>query len=94
MPESQDIDIDVQSAPYPPVPATVHLKTIAPRPVHQRVRRQPPAMWRVMLASAALIVAAPVGIAAADPAWNGADLAVLIVLAMFVAAFAPGKDRA
>lgn len=56
--------------------------------------RRPLAPWRFVLAATALIVAAPVGIAAAAPVWNGADLAVLIVLAMFVAAFTPGRDRA
>ena len=61
-----------------------------PRPI----TRTAPARWRVALVTVALIVAAPVGIAAAAPVYNGADVAVLIVLAMFVAAFTPGRDRA
>lgn len=58
-------------------------------------RRLPLAPWRFILAATAVLLAIPVGIAAAAPVWNGADLAVLMVLAMFVAAFAlPGKDIA
>lgn len=52
----------------------------------------PLAPWRLILIGVALITAPPVGIFAADPAWNGADLAVLIVLAIFASAFVlPGR---
>lgn len=52
----------------------------------------PLAPWRLMLIGVALITAAPVGIFAANPVWNGADLAVLIVLAIFASAFVlPGR---
>lgn len=50
------------------------------------------APWRWVLLLTALGLAMPCGIAAAAPVWNGADLAVLIILAIFVAAFTPGKD--
>ncbi|MGN7861487.1 hypothetical protein ACTJI8_12980 [Microbacterium sp. 22303] len=66
----------------------------APRAPRLRLRLPAVAPWRFALAATALIVAVPVGIAAAAPVWNGADLAVLIVLVMFVAAFIPGRNRA
>ncbi|KDA05548.1 hypothetical protein DC31_13730 [Microbacterium sp. CH12i] len=43
--------------------------------------------WRFVLVATAILLAIPCGIAAAAPVWNGADLAVLICLAIFVAAF-------
>ncbi|MFB7843597.1 hypothetical protein [Microbacterium sp. NPDC056052] len=66
--------------------------TVTPRTPSPVLRAVAP--WRIALFTVALIIAAPVGIAAAAPVWNGADLAVLIVLAMFVAAFIPGRNRA
>lgn len=51
------------------------------------------APWRFMLLALGLLLVVPCGIAAAAPVWNGADLAVLICLAIMVAAFTiPGKD--
>lgn len=56
-------------------------------------RAWPLAPWRFVLVATAILLAIPCGIAAAAPVINGGDLAVLICLAIFVAAFTlPGKD--
>lgn len=56
-------------------------------------RRWPLAPWRFVLVATAILLAIPCGIAAAAPEYNGGDLAALICLAIFVAAFTlPGKD--
>ncbi|GAB6857312.1 hypothetical protein JCM13591A_14170 [Microbacterium xylanilyticum] len=75
--------------------APITAAPLAP-PVPRAPRPQLPALapWRIALVASALIVAWPVGVAAAAPGWNGGDLAALIVLAMFVAAFIPGRNRA
>lgn len=52
----------------------------------------PLAPWRWVLLLVGLGLAITCGIPAAAPVWNGADLAVLISLAIFVAAFTPGRD--
>lgn len=58
-----------------------------------RRRTWPLAPWRFVLVATAILLAIPCGIAAAAPVWNGADLSILICLAIFVAAFTlPGKD--
>ena len=54
----------------------------------------PLAPWRFVLVVTALILAALCANPAANPVFNGADLAVLISLAIFAAAFSiPGKDQ-
>lgn len=51
--------------------------------------------WRFVLIAVSIIAAIPCGIAAAAPVWNGADLGVLICLAIFIAAFTiPSKEPA
>ncbi|WP_193596117.1 hypothetical protein [Microbacterium sp. YJN-G] len=58
-----------------------------------RVRRAPLAPWRFVLVATAIIVAALVAVPAANPVFNGADLGVLIALAIFIAAFTTsGRD--
>lgn len=79
-----------------PRPATSHVILNEPQrvqPTRRRWARWPIAPWRFVIATTAVLAAIPVGIAAAEPIINGADLAVFILLAAFVAAFTlPGKD--
>lgn len=60
-------------------PATSH---IANRPADRGLEP-----WRFVLVVTAILLAIPCGIAAAAPGWSGAELACLICLAIFVAAF-------
>ena len=87
----RQVSIPTDTLPAP-VPAREHVATLAPVPPMVRRARWPLAPWRVIVAGSALAVAAPVGVAAAAPAWNGADLAALFVLAAFVAAVIPGRN--
>lgn len=49
--------------------------------------------WRFVLVATAIGLAIPCGIAAAAPVGNGAELGVLICLAIFVAAFTIPSPR-
>lgn len=51
------------------------------------------APWRFLLLALGLLLVIPCGIAAAAPVWNGADLGVILCLAMFVAAWWPGREE-
>lgn len=54
----------------------------------------PLAPWRFVLVATAITLAGLVSVPAANPVFNGADLAVLFSLAVFAAAFIiPGKDQ-
>ena len=79
---------------FSPRPATTHLSvsTDTTRVVPERRGIWPLAPWRWVLLLTGLGLAITCGIPAADPVINGADLAVLISLAIFVAAFTPGRD--
>lgn len=76
---------------FVPRPATTHVRvltdTIPTVPQRRTVNVRSLAPWRFLLAVVAILLAIPCGIAAAAPVWNGADFAVLICLAIFVAAF-------
>jgi hypothetical protein len=78
---------------FSPRTASTHLSvtTDTTQIVPERPTIWPLAPWRWVLLLTAIGLAIPCGIAAAAPVWNGADLAVLIILAIFVAAFTPGK---
>ncbi|UUE19352.1 hypothetical protein [Microbacterium sp. J1-1] len=95
MPTAQDID---DTAPvvigFEPIPATAHVGVVPDdtRLVPERRGIWPLAPWRWVLLLTGIGLAATCGIPAAAPVWNGADLAVLISLAIFVAAFTPGRD--
>lgn len=93
MPQTQDTAATSPVVDFAPVPASSHVRLTDTTPIGP-VRRSifPLAPWRMVLIGTALITAVPCGIAAAAPAWNGADLACLIILGVFVAAFTPGKD--
>ncbi|WP_146008106.1 hypothetical protein [Microbacterium aurantiacum] len=96
MPEVQDTD-DIATAVndfFPPVTATTHIRvTTDTTPiVPQRRSIWPLAPWRWVLIVTAIGLSIPCGIAAAAPVWNGAELSILIILAIFVAAFTPGRD--
>lgn len=94
MPQTQDTAA-ATSAPvqFEPVPATSHVRVVTDTTPIIPARRSifPLAPWRMVVIGCALITAVPCGIAAAAPIWNGADLAVLIILGAFVAAFTPGR---
>lgn len=78
---------------FAPLAATAHLSsTDTTRVVPERSGIWPLAPWRWVLLLTGLGLAITCGVPAADPVWNGADLAVLISLAIFVAAFTPGRD--
>ncbi|MFD6699725.1 MULTISPECIES: hypothetical protein [unclassified Microbacterium] len=87
----QSITIPTDTLP-PAVPAREHVAAPAPIPPMVRRSRWPLAPWRVVIAGSAVAAGVPVGIVAAAPGWNGADLAALIVLAAFVAAVIPGRN--
>lgn len=96
MPQTQDIDDNVAPVDdFAPLSASEHLSVIvrtAPV-VPERTSIWPLAPWRMILLAVAIFIAIPCGIAAAaPPIFNGAELGCLISLAMFVAAFTPGKD--
>ena len=95
MPQSQDTADVENPGEFPARPATGHLSLITRTSpvVPERNSIWPLAPWRWVLLLTALGLAITCGIPAAAPVWNGADLAVLISLAMFVAAFTPGKDQ-
>ncbi|WP_136056305.1 hypothetical protein [Microbacterium sp. K24] len=95
MPQTQDSDENVAPlGDFAPRAADTHLSVIirtAPV-VPERSTIWPLAPWRMTLIAVAIFIAIPCGIAAAQPPINGAELGCLISLAMFVAAFTPGKD--
>ncbi|WP_146114330.1 hypothetical protein [Microbacterium sp. MYb72] len=94
MPTAQDTDdTAVMVGDFAPRPATTHLNATSDIPVvPERRSLLPLAPWRWVLLLTGLALAATCGIPAAAPVWNGADLGVLISLAIFVAAFTPGRD--
>lgn len=94
MPADQSTAENLNLAGLAPRPATTHVRVITDTtPIVPTRRRLPLAPWRFVLIATAILIAIPCGIAAAAPVWNGADLAVLICLAIFVAAFTiPGRD--
>lgn len=95
------VDQSTENAPnpveFPALPARRHLAEnvvdTSPLPVRGRTN-WPFEPWRFVLVATAVLLAVPCGIAAAAPVWNGGDLAVLMCLAMFAAAFAiPSKEN-
>lgn len=95
MPTDQSTDATAAAVnDLEPRPATAHLSvtTDTTRVIPERASIWPLAPWRWVLLLTGLGLAAVCGVPAADPVLNGADLAVLISLAIFVAAFTPGKD--
>ncbi len=92
MPESQSTAAAPDGVDVSPRPATSHVRVITDTNPVVPPRRRGIAPWRFVLAASAVLVAIPVGIYAAEPVWNGADLAVLIVLGMFVTAATPGRS--
>lgn len=95
MPQTQDTHDAPEALEIPePRPATTHVSVVtdSTRVVPERRSIWPLAPWRWVLLLTGLALAITCGIPAADPVWNGADLAVLISLAIFVAAFTPGRD--
>jgi len=94
MPHAQDTDdAAVMVGDFAPRPATTHLNATSDVPiVPERVGLWPLAPWRWVLLLTGLGLAVTCGIPAAAPAWNGADLGVFISLAIFAAAFTPGRD--
>ncbi|MBE7952864.1 hypothetical protein ILP86_00870 [Microbacterium sp. R1] len=105
MPQTQDTDENVEPVDdFAPLTADMHLSVIERTepaivgPIATDPRSfWPLAPWRMALVVVALLGAAVCGPPAADPTtgFNGADLGVLISLAMFVVAFLiplPKKD--
>lgn len=92
MPETQSTAAAPSGVDLTPRPATSHVRVITDTSPIVPPRRRPIAPWRFVIAATAVLLAIPVGIYAAAPVRNGADLAVLMVLAMFVAAFTPGRN--
>ena len=94
MPHAQDTDdAVVMVGDFAPRPATAHLSANSDRSiVPERDGLWPLAPWRWVLLLTGLGLAVACGIPAAAPVWNGADLGVLISLAIFVAAFTPGRN--
>ncbi|PRB01803.1 hypothetical protein CQ047_18265 [Microbacterium sp. MYb72] len=102
MPQTQDTDENVEPVDdFAPMTADMHLSVAertAPAIVGpiatDRRRLWPLEPWRMAFVVVALLGAAVCGPPAADPStgFNGADLGVLISLAILVAAFIPGKD--
>ncbi|MGU3424002.1 hypothetical protein ACLBWV_03630 [Microbacterium paraoxydans] len=102
MPQTQDTDVASTAVDdFAPRPASTHLIAVdrteraITGPIVTRRRFWPLAPWRLMLVLVAIGCAAVCGPPAADPAtgFNGADLGVLISLAIFVAAFAIRSPR-
>ena len=95
MPQTQDTDDNVAPVgEFAPRPAGTHVGVItrsAPV-VPERRSMWPLAPWRWVLLLTGLGLAVTCGVPAAAPVINGADLGVLISLAIFVAAFTPGRD--
>ncbi|GAT73592.1 hypothetical protein MHM582_2086 [Microbacterium sp. HM58-2] len=94
MPADQITEDAPNPVDFPARPATGHLSvaTDVTPVVPERRGLFPLAPWRWVLVFTGLGLAGTCGVASANPAWNGADLGVLISLAIFVAAFTPGKD--
>lgn len=95
MPQTQDTDETANAVEnFAPRPAGSHVSVITHNApvVPERRGIWPLAPWRWVLLLTGLGLAATCGVPAAAPEFNGADLAVLISLAIFVAAFTPGRD--
>jgi hypothetical protein len=94
MPHTNDTGASAVTVDIAPMPARSLVITVTKQTpiVPERRRAWPLAPWRWVLLLTGLGLAITCGIPAADPVWNGADLAVLISLAIFVAAFTPGRD--
>lgn len=95
MPQTQDTDGNAAPVDdFTPRPAGTHVSVITRTTpiVPERRTMWPLAPWRWVLLLTGLALAAVCGVPAADPVINGADLGVLISLAIFVAAFTPGRD--
>lgn len=99
MPDDQSTDEAVDVVEFPPVPAGLHLSRLdrsSPVPAPSSI--YPLAPWRWVLLICGLTLAIYCAIPAISPlengmhVFNGADLGVLLSLAMFVAAFTPWKD--
>lgn len=95
MPQTQDTDDTATTVDdFAPRPAGSHVSVVtrtAPI-VPERRGIWPLAPWRWVSLLTGLGLAATCGVPAASPEFNGADLAVLISLAIFVTAFTPGRD--
>lgn len=90
MPTDQITDDTANPQDFPAISAVAASTRAGDAPLELDCRVVLPlAPWRLILIGVALILAPPVGIFAANPVWNGADLSVLIVLAIFAAAFHP-----
>lgn len=95
MPQTQDTDENVAPVgDFAPRGADTHVSVIVRTEtvVPARGSIWPLAPWRWVLLVIAIFLVITCGPAAAAPIWNGADLAVLISLGVFVAAFTPGRD--
>ena len=95
MPQTQDTDeTPTLVSGFDPITADLHVSGLVRTGsvVPERRSIWPLAPWRWVLLAVAIFLAATCGPAAAAPVWNGADLAVLISLAILVAAFTPGRD--
>lgn len=79
MPADNPTDAAPIAGENPARPASSHL---ANRPAERGLEP-----WRFVLVAVAILLAIPCGIAAAAPGWSGAELACLICLAIFTAAF-------
>lgn len=95
MPQTQDTDENVAPVTdFAPLRADMHVSVVSRVdhvvPEHRSI--WPLAPWRWVALAISIGLAITCGIPAAAPVWNGADLAVLISLAMLVAAFTPGRD--
>lgn len=103
MPQTQDTDENVEPVDdFAPLTADMHISVIERTEpaiigpiVTDRRSVWPLAPWRMTLVIVALLGTAVCGPPAADPStgFNGADLGVLISLAIFVAAFAIRSPR-
>ena len=98
MPQTQDTDDIAQAVnDFFPIPASTHVSLLARTEpiVTERRRVWPLAPWRFVLIAVAIGTAIVCGPPAAYPVtgFNGADMGVLISLAIFVAAFAIRSPR-
>lgn len=94
MPVDQSTENTPEQVDLSPMPATAHLSAAVDHTpvVPERHGIWPLAPWRAIVLITAMTFAIACGIPAAAPVWNGADLGVLISLALFVAAFTPGRN--
>lgn len=99
MPDDQSTDETVDVVDFPPLPAGLHLSRLDnTSPVPAPASIYPLAPWRRVLILCGISLAIFCAIPAITPlddgahVFNGADLGVLLSLAMFVAAFTPWKD--